>query len=173
MFSGRAVGVLCVQDALLVCCAEAVDALRELEAALQRETGVTSCDPHIAALLQRWHQLQTLARDKNLRLGHNRKTFTQFKVDLHAVELWLEGAERLQDTQQVTPTTLQHLHTAVASQKVRHASRYPPNRGYCFHFVCLSVRLSVCLSVRDALCGILCGYLLLGFSTHTDETYIT
>ena len=30
---------------------------------------------------------------------------------------------------------------------------YPPNRGYCFHFVCLSV----CLSVRDALCGILCG----------------
>ena len=24
---------------------------------------------------------------------------------------------------------------------------YPPNRGYCFRFVCLSVRLSVCLSV--------------------------
>ena len=32
-----------------------------------------------------------------------------------------------------------------------------PNRGYCFHFVCLSVCPSVCLSVRDALCGILCG----------------
>ena len=31
--------------------------------------------------------------------------------------------------------------------------RYPPNRGYCFHFVCPSV----CLSIRDALCGILCG----------------
>ena len=35
---------------------------------------------------------------------------------------------------------------------------YPPNRGYCFQFVCLSVRLSVCLSVRpsETLCVTFC-----------------
>ena len=34
-------------------------------------------------------------------------------------------------------------------------NNYPPNRGYCFRFVCLSARLSV--RPRSFLCGILCG----------------
>ena len=41
-------------------------------------------------------------------------------------------------------------------QKTRYV--YPPNRGYCFRFVCLSVCLSVCPSVcpSETLCAAFC-----------------
>ena len=106
------------QTELLCSCADAVEDLRQLEAALQRETGVSSSDPHIAALLERWRRLHDAARHKDARLSDNRKSFTQLKVDLHAIEQWLGEAERLQGAEQAPPTNLAHLEAAVTSHKV-------------------------------------------------------